>query len=176
MGLHCKAYITLTECAKHIPVEVPNNWARVTYLLDSFKTINPSVLAAMAAVRQDDADKRVNFENAFTFLVPSCLVAAKVAKKGRVSFEANVSGTEGKPYQGGLVGIVTSLERGRKGLPFVITSLQSLRCYLKTNKTNSPNGTRPMMGARTKAMRRAMVLHLVAAPAANPTITRSLRA
>jgi hypothetical protein len=27
MGLHCKAYITLTECAEHIPVEIPNDWA-----------------------------------------------------------------------------------------------------------------------------------------------------
>ncbi len=27
MGLHRKAYITLTECAKHIPVEIPNDWA-----------------------------------------------------------------------------------------------------------------------------------------------------
>jgi hypothetical protein len=30
MGLHRKAYITLTECAEHIPVEVPNGRARVT--------------------------------------------------------------------------------------------------------------------------------------------------
>ncbi len=27
MGLHHKAYITLTECAEHIPVEIPNDWA-----------------------------------------------------------------------------------------------------------------------------------------------------
>jgi hypothetical protein len=27
MGLHCKAYITLTECAEHIPVEIPNDRA-----------------------------------------------------------------------------------------------------------------------------------------------------
>jgi hypothetical protein len=50
MGLHFKAYITLTECVEHIPVEIPNDWAQVTYLLDSFKMIGPSVLAAMAAV------------------------------------------------------------------------------------------------------------------------------
>ncbi len=102
LGLHHKVYITLTECAEHIPVEIPNDWARVTYLLDSFKMIDPSVLAAMAAVRQDDADKCINFEEAFTFLAPSCPVLAKAAKKGRVSFEANVSGTGGKSHQGGL--------------------------------------------------------------------------
>ncbi len=104
MGLHRKAFITLTECAEHIPVEISNDRARVTYLLDSFKMIDPSVLAAMAAVHQDDADKRVNFEDAFTFLAPSCPVIAKAAKKGRDSFEANVSGTGGKPHQGGLGG------------------------------------------------------------------------
>jgi hypothetical protein len=27
MGLHCKAYITLTEYAEHIPVEILNDWA-----------------------------------------------------------------------------------------------------------------------------------------------------
>jgi hypothetical protein len=57
MGLHRKAFITFSECAEHIPVEVPNNGARVTYLLDSFTTIDPSVLAAIAAVCQDDANK-----------------------------------------------------------------------------------------------------------------------
>ncbi len=56
----------------------------------------------MAAVRQDDADKRINFENAFTFLAPSCPVLAKATKKGRISFEANVFGTGGNPHQGGL--------------------------------------------------------------------------
>jgi hypothetical protein len=49
-GFHWKAYITLTDCAEHIPVKVPNDRACVTNLLDLFKTIDPSVLAAMAAV------------------------------------------------------------------------------------------------------------------------------
>jgi hypothetical protein len=80
MGLHWKAFITLSECAEHIPVEVPNDCAHVTYLLDSFTTIDPPVLAAIAAVCQDDANKRVNFENVFTFLAPTCPVAAKTAK------------------------------------------------------------------------------------------------
>ncbi len=116
MGLHRKAFITLTECAEHIPVEIPNDRAQVTYLLDSFKTIDPSVLAAMAAVCQDDADKCINFENVFTFLAPSCPVVAKAAKKGRVSFEANVSGTGGKPHQGGLGGDREKPGKGATGV------------------------------------------------------------
>jgi hypothetical protein len=52
MGLHRKVFITLSECAEHIPVEIPNDCARITYLLDSFTTIDPSVLAAIGAVCQ----------------------------------------------------------------------------------------------------------------------------
>ncbi len=70
----------------------------------------------MAAVRQDDADKRINFENAFTFLAPSCPVVAKAAKKGRVSFVANVSGTGGKPHQGGLGGDHEKPGKGATGV------------------------------------------------------------
>jgi hypothetical protein len=57
MGLHWKALITLSECAEHIPVEVPNDHAHVMYLLDFFTTIGPSFLAAIVAVCQDDANK-----------------------------------------------------------------------------------------------------------------------
>jgi hypothetical protein len=31
MGTHCHAYITLTECSEHIPVDVPNDQAHVSY-------------------------------------------------------------------------------------------------------------------------------------------------
>ncbi len=78
--------------------------------------IDPSVLAAMAAVRQDDADKHINFENAFTFLALSCPVIAKAAKKGRDSFEANVSGTGGKPHQGGMGGDHEKPGKGATGV------------------------------------------------------------
>jgi len=115
MGLHRKAFITLSECAEQIPVDVPNERARVTYLLDSLTTTDPNVLAAMAAVRQDEVDKRVNFESSFTFLAPTCPVTAKAAKKGRVSFDANVSGTNGKP-QGGLGGDREKPGKGASGV------------------------------------------------------------
>jgi hypothetical protein len=114
--LHRKACITLTKCAEHIPIEIPNDWVRVTYLLNSFKTIDLSVLAAMAAVHQDDADKHINFENAFSFLASSCSVLAKAMEKGRVSFEANVSGTGGKSHHGGLGGDFKKPGKGATGV------------------------------------------------------------
>jgi hypothetical protein len=81
MGLHCKVYITLTECAEHIPVEIPNDWTQVTYLLDSFKTIDPSFLAAMAAVHQDDADRRIN-KNASLSWHPLALFLLRPQRRG----------------------------------------------------------------------------------------------
>jgi hypothetical protein len=70
----------------------------------------------MAAVHQDDANKHINFKNAFTFLAPSCPVVVKAAKKGRVSFEANDSGTGGKPHQGGLGGDREKPGKGATGV------------------------------------------------------------
>jgi hypothetical protein len=116
MGLHWKVYITLTECAEHIPVKNTNDRAQVMYLLDLFKTIDSSVLVAMALVRQDDANKQVNFEDAYTFLAPSCPVASKLAKKGRISFDANVSGIGGGPPQGGLGGDHKKPGKGASGV------------------------------------------------------------
>ncbi len=116
MGMHHHAWITLTECAKHIPVDVPNDRARVTYLMDSLKTIDPSVLAAIAAVRQDEANKRVNFKNTFASLVPVCPVTAKTAKKtGKVAFNASVLGTSGKT-EGGLGGGNANPGKGSTGV------------------------------------------------------------
>ncbi len=50
MGLHWKANTTLTKYAEHKHVKVHNDRTRVTYLLDLFKTIDPSILDAMAVV------------------------------------------------------------------------------------------------------------------------------
>jgi hypothetical protein len=97
------------------PVKVPNGQACVTYLLSSFMTIDPSVLAAIAAVCQDDTNKWFNFENAFTFLAPTCPVAAKAAKKGMVSFDANISSTSTKA-QGGLGGDCKKPGKGLTGM------------------------------------------------------------
>jgi hypothetical protein len=116
MGMHRHAWITLTECAKHIPVDVSNDRARVTYLMDSLKTVDPTVLAAIAAVCQDEADKRVNFENTFAYLAPVCPVTAKTAKKtGKVAFDASVLGTSGKT-QGGLGGDNANPGKGSTGV------------------------------------------------------------
>jgi hypothetical protein len=52
MGRHHQAFITLTECAEHLPVNVPNKHSRVTHLMESIQSTDPTILAALAAVRQ----------------------------------------------------------------------------------------------------------------------------
>jgi hypothetical protein len=116
MGMHRHARITLTKCAEHIPVDVPNDHARVTYLMDLLKTVDPTVLAAIAAVCQDEADKRVNFKITFAYFVPVCPVTAKTAKKtGKVAFDTSVLGTSGKT-QGGLGGGNANPGKGSTGV------------------------------------------------------------
>ncbi len=53
--------------------------------------VNPKLLAAMAAVEQDDSVKRINFEEAVTYLLPS----DPVASKKKTGPEAMISGTVG---------------------------------------------------------------------------------
>ena len=61
MSMHRREWINLQDCAEHIPVEIPNGRCRVTYLMNSITSQDPGVLAALAVVRQDEADKRINF-------------------------------------------------------------------------------------------------------------------
>ncbi len=61
MGMHRQAFIMMTECAEHIPVGVPNDHSHVTHLMELIQLTDPTVLAALAVVRQNENDKRVNF-------------------------------------------------------------------------------------------------------------------
>ncbi len=79
------------------------------------KTKDPKVLPALAATCQDDADEHIIFENEFTYLALTCPVSAKVNKRGKISFDANVSGTEGK-HAGGLGGNREKPGKGTTGV------------------------------------------------------------
>ena len=61
-NLHWKAFIALGEASDHVPVQIPDERTRVINLMDSFETVDPTVLAALSLVRQDKAIERVNFE------------------------------------------------------------------------------------------------------------------
>ncbi len=97
--LHCKAYIALSEAADHVPVQILDEQTRVTNLMDSLDSVDPTVLAAVSSVRQDDMNKWVNFKAAVTFLVQSCPVATKQVKK-KASFDASVAAVNVKQGTG----------------------------------------------------------------------------
>ena len=156
MGAHRHAYITLTECADHIPVDVPNDQGCVTYLIDSLKTVDPTVLAAIAAIRQDEADKRVHFENAFSYLVPVCPVTAKAAKKtGKVSFGAEVSAATGK-NAGGLGGCNLKPGKGSSGVDLRYHRHKEFHALTKSRRMNSVSGLRPMVARRHRKVERSL--------------------
>ena len=72
--------------------------------MESINLVDPTVLAALAAVHQDETGKRINFESTFAYLFVICPVEAKLAKKGKVTFQAGISGAEGSPPAAGLGG------------------------------------------------------------------------
>ena len=63
-------------------------------MLDSLKTVEPKVLAGMAAIEQDEFGKQNDFELSVTFLLPSCPVVAKNVKAKDLG--ANVSSSDSK--------------------------------------------------------------------------------
>lgn len=86
---HRTAFIAITEASSHVRYQVPDGRTRVTKLLDSIKSGDAQVAAALAAIRQDDAGMREDFEAAATYLLPSCPVAAR--KGSRDSRNADIS-------------------------------------------------------------------------------------
>ena len=90
-----RAYTMIAEAAEQVPAESPGARQRVTYFLDSLKTDNPKMLAGMANIEQDEANKRVSFEDSVTYLQPFDPVAAKSSKAKGLG--VNVSSTTTKP-------------------------------------------------------------------------------
>jgi hypothetical protein len=66
--------------------------------------VNPKLLAAMAAVEQDDSVKRINFEEAVTYLLPSDPVASK-KKTGPEAMISGTVGAAGSPAKVGKTGV-----------------------------------------------------------------------
>jgi hypothetical protein len=103
----------------------------VTYLLDSIKTVDPKVLACIAAVEQDELGKRVSFEDASTFLLPSCPVAAKGPKNNGIN--AKVSGTDATTRGGaGASGVVL---KGKTGVDLRYHAPEKFAKLSKEQKT-----------------------------------------
>ena len=53
MGQHRNAFVTMQECAQHVPYQLPNTQTRVTHLLDTINCVNAPLQTAMSMVRND---------------------------------------------------------------------------------------------------------------------------
>jgi hypothetical protein len=81
LAKHCpkrrQAFIDLETSVAHVGQRLPNNRARVTYVMDSIRGCNdPAVQARIANIEGDDLinGKRNNFEAAVTHFLPADLV------------------------------------------------------------------------------------------------------
>ncbi len=142
-SMHRWEWITLQDCCKYIPVEVPNSCQRVMWLINSITSIDPGVLAAIAAVCQDEVDKRVNFESAVVYLAPVCLVAAKQQRRGKL--EANVSGTmAGGLRSTGKTGVSLRYHKYAEFQKLSEEQKKELREWKTNNKTNGKRKSTPV--------------------------------
>jgi hypothetical protein len=158
MGKHCQAYITLTKCAEHIPVDVPNKQSCVTYLMELINSVDPSVLAALAVLCQDERDKRINFKNAFAYLIVICPIKAKLAKKGKVTFQAGILGAEASTASGyggdakkpgfGTTGDALRYHKHKDFLKLSEAQKDELTTWQKANANKNNNGKRPSTGIK----------------------------
>ena len=50
---HRNAFVSIQQCSFHVAIQLPNEYTRVGYLLDTIETSDDSLQAAMALVRND---------------------------------------------------------------------------------------------------------------------------
>lgn len=96
VGQHRAAYVSLSQCAEHVPYQLPNELSRVTYLLDNIECLDPPLQAAMALVRNDNGPmgKMNDFEATAAFILPHDPVAKKrtqAATSGKRVANAEIS-------------------------------------------------------------------------------------
>ena len=111
---HRAAYISMQQCAEHVPYQLPNENTRVRYLMDNIQCLDAELQAALAAIRLDTIGPvamRNNFELAVTFLLPTDPVSRR-RKEHSNSTNANVSSTTAtnnnsviKPSKGARTGV-----------------------------------------------------------------------
>jgi hypothetical protein len=97
--------VNLTEAAHHVAYKLPNERRRVTQFLDSMASQDPELLAAIAAVKQDDPGMCNSFEQTVTFISPSDPVARKKQSNKRPAAEISATFVDGQLRQRGSTGV-----------------------------------------------------------------------
>ena len=97
---HRSKYEQIVEAAQHIPFQIPDQRARVGYVLDNIDNSDAALQASIANIRTDQGPngKRNNFESAVTTLLQFDPFLKSNAAKKSVSF--NISGVDGNNGRG----------------------------------------------------------------------------
>jgi len=76
---HRHAFVSMSQCAEHVTHQLPNEYTRVSYLLDAIENSDAALQAAMALCRNDTGPngRRSNFEATASFILPHDPVARK---------------------------------------------------------------------------------------------------
>jgi hypothetical protein len=148
----------LTKSAEHILVDVPNEQSHVMFLMELIDSVDPTVLAALAAVCRDEQDKRINFENASAYLIVFCLIKATLAKKGKVIFQARILGAEASTVSGlggnakklgfGMTGLALRYHKHKDFVKLPKAQKDELATWQKANADKNSNGKRPSTGKK----------------------------
>ena len=73
-------FTTMRAAAKRVDFQMPNQHTRVGYLQGAIECDDAKLQAAIANIENDKVSKRVDFEAAVAFLLPSCPVSQKRQK------------------------------------------------------------------------------------------------
>ena len=87
---HRAAHVALEQCRVHVKCVVPDERARVGYLLENIKNNDADLRAAVASIKMDDKPTglRENFEKAVAILLPTDPVVKKKKKRTRAEISS----------------------------------------------------------------------------------------
>lgn len=83
LSKHQNTYVTMTMCTQHVDYQLTNKHSHVKYILDTIKSSDAQLQAAMTSIHQDNGANglRRDFERLVAHLLLSCPIARKKHKK-----------------------------------------------------------------------------------------------
>ena len=93
---HRSAYLAMEKCSSHIPYQLPDERARVRYLIKAIQSDDAGVNAAIAAINNDDEGPqamRANFERAANMLIKNDPITKRKVNTRGGGANATVSST-----------------------------------------------------------------------------------
>ena len=99
---HRNAYVQMQAATEHVPYQLPDEYTRVTFLLDSIESSDAELQAAMASVKQDkqEGGMRNDFEKTVATLLPADPVAKKVTISGNKRASVQISEAQAQSEDG----------------------------------------------------------------------------